>query len=162
MASFVVMQAPAEKDGDRAALYVRDGFHFLAFLVPPLWLLWHRLWIEAALAFALMLALSGLGSVAGVGAAAPALSLLVSIYAGLEGSALHIAALRRRGWREWGVIDADNRDEAEMKHLYAGDMAATPDPVFDAPPPAAAPSRAAARLAPDGPALGLFSYPGRR
>ena len=34
------------------AVLVRDGFSFLAFLLPPLWLLWHRLWIEAALAFA--------------------------------------------------------------------------------------------------------------
>ncbi|MDP3898431.1 MAG: DUF2628 domain-containing protein [Mesorhizobium sp.] len=162
MASFVVMEAPAATDGDRAVVYVRDGFHFLAFLVPPLWLLWHRLWIEAALAFALMLALSALGSVAGVGGAAPTLSLLVSIYAGLEGSALRIAALRRRGWREFGVVDADNRDEAEIKHLYAGDMAGAPEPEFERPPPAAAPSFAAARLAPGGPALGLFSYPGRR
>lgn len=158
MASFVVMEAPVETAGARDAIYVRDGFHFFAFLLPPVWLLWHRLWIEAALAFALMLALGGLGSVAGFGDAAPALSLLVSIAIGLEGSALHVWALRRRGWRDWGIVDAASRDEAEMRHLIeAGDTAA-PSPDFGTP-PAPAPSPAAARLAPSGPALGLFSYP---
>ena len=33
----------------RRAVFVRDGFSWLAFLLPPLWLLWHRLWLEAAL-----------------------------------------------------------------------------------------------------------------
>lgn len=33
---------------DRAAdrfTFVRDGFHFWAFLLAPFWLLWHRLWL---------------------------------------------------------------------------------------------------------------------
>lgn len=162
MASFVVMQAPSAKDGDRPVAYVRDGFHFLAFLVPPLWLLWHRLWIEAALAFALMLALSALGNVAGVGGAAPALSLLVSIYAGLEAAALRIAALRRRGWQEWGVIDADNRDEAEMKHVYGAESGASEPNVAELPSAQARTPAFGFRPASSGPALGLFSYPGRR
>jgi len=154
MASFVVMEAPQGRD---EAVYIRDGFHFLAFLVPPLWLLWHRLWIEALVAFA---AMALLGSVSGFGEAAPLLSLLVSIYVGLEAPALHIAALRRRGWSEWGVADAANRDEAELKHLYGSGTESNEH--FDAPSlpvPAAYP--AAGRPSP-GPALGLFSYPGGR
>ena len=39
----------------RDLAFVRDGFSFLAFLLPPLWLLWHRLWIEAVLAFAVLM-----------------------------------------------------------------------------------------------------------
>ena len=55
MASYVVMEPPGASRNDAAAgaVLVRDGFSFLAFLLPPLWLLWHRLWIEAALVFAL-------------------------------------------------------------------------------------------------------------
>ena len=26
-------------------VFVRDGFHFWALLLGPLWLLWHRLWL---------------------------------------------------------------------------------------------------------------------
>ena len=158
MTSFVVMESPAAAGGERPSLYVRDGFHIVAFLVPPLWLLWHRLWIEAALAFAVMLALSTLGSVVGIGSAAPALSLLVSFYVGLEGAAMHVATLRRRGWTEWGVVDADNRDEAEIRHLFAAAPLQAPEiepalPISSFSPP---------RPAPSGPALGLFAYPGQR
>ena len=55
MASWIVMQPPAARArGGADATFVRDGFSLLAFLVPPLWLLWHRLWIEAVLAFAVL------------------------------------------------------------------------------------------------------------
>ncbi len=90
MASFVVMEAPEGRD---EAVYVRDGFHVLAFLLPPIWLAWHRLWIEALLAFAVMAVLGSLGGVSGFGDAAPLLSLLVSLYVGLEAPAIWIAAL---------------------------------------------------------------------
>jgi len=156
MASFVVMDAP---QGGDETVYVRDGFHFFAFLVPPLWLLWHRLWIEALVAFAAMALLGALGSVSGFGEAAPLLSLLVSIYVGLEAPALRVAALRRRAWSEWGVVDAANRGEAELKHLYGSGTESVE--VMEAPLPAAAPHSAPAR-APAGPALGLFSYPDGR
>ena len=46
MASWIVMQPP-DRTRDADLAFVRDGFSVFAFLVPPLWLLWHRLWIEA-------------------------------------------------------------------------------------------------------------------
>ncbi len=119
MATYVVMQP--ERAGGRidaeGATFVRDGFALIAFFVPVVWLLWHRLWIEAALAFSLTIGLTALGNVAGFGFAAPMLSLLVSIYAGLEGAALRLAALRRRGWHDFGVVDADSYDDAETRYL---------------------------------------------
>jgi hypothetical protein len=156
MASFVVMDAP---QGSDQSVYIRDGFHFLAFLVPPLWLVWHRLWIEALIAFAAMALLGALGSVSGFGEAAPLLSLLVSIYIGLEASALRIAALRRRGWSEWGVVDAANRDEAELKHVHGFGTESVELAI--SPLPAPMPHSASPRTA-TGPALGLFSYPDGR
>jgi hypothetical protein len=156
MASFVVMEAP---QGRADAVYVRDGFHFLAFLFPPIWLLWHRLWIEALVAFAAMAILGVLGSVSGFGEATPLLSLLVSLYVGLEAPALRIAALRRRGWTEWGVADAANRDEAELKHLYGSGSESNEN--FDAPLPVPTAYAAIGRPT-TGPALGLFSYPDGR
>src|SRR3990170_2959115 len=115
MAVYVVMEPPAANATEAAerAVLVRDGVSFWAFLVPPLWLLWHRLWIEAALAFAVSMGLTALGGTTGFGFIGAMLSLLVSIFVGLEGQALRVNALRRRGWREWGVVEANNVEEAE-------------------------------------------------
>lgn len=116
MASFIAMRPEGAKDRGTAVL-VRDGFSYLGFLVPVLWLAWHRLWIEAAFALAASLALTALGALAGLSTAASLLSVLISIYVGLEGAALRIWALRRNGWREVGVFEADNRGEAEIRYL---------------------------------------------
>ena len=152
MASYVVMEPPAREDD---AVLVRDGFHLLAFLAPFLWFLFHRLWIEALVVLALALALGVAGSLTGI-SAAPALSLLVSVYVGLEGAALRVAALRRRGWREWGVVEADNPADAEVRYLAEEYADAPSEP--PAPRPLGIPRQ---QPAGSGPALGLFSYPGR-
>ncbi|MDH6231329.1 hypothetical protein M2281_001901 [Mesorhizobium soli] len=162
MAIYVVMEPPlgSAKAASEHAVLVRDGFSLLAFLVPLLWLLWHRLWIEAALAFAVALALAALAEVAGYEVTASLLSILVSIYVGLEGSALRLAALRRRGWSEWGVVEGRNMGEAEIRYLTEAEPAeaekVTP-PFADMPrqQPPATPARQ------QGPALGLFHYPGK-
>ncbi len=163
MASYVVMEPPrgAGDAGRERAVLVRDGFHVLAFVLPALWLLWHRLWIEAVVVVAVSMALSGAGSVAGLGRAGPALAFLVALYAGLEGSALRLAALRRRGWCEWGVVEADNAADAEIRYLHdalAGEGDAA-EPA--ARPVAASAAPAAAPFGRGGPALGLFAYPGK-
>ncbi|TIX28651.1 MAG: DUF2628 domain-containing protein, partial [Mesorhizobium sp.] len=91
MAVYVVMEPPG--GGEKPDVtFVRDGFSWLGFLVSPLWLLWHRLWIEAALAFVAMALLSMIAEGLSLGLAGPLLSLLVSLYVGLEGQALRIAA----------------------------------------------------------------------
>ena len=158
MAIYVVMEPPAANAVEAAerAVLIRDGFAFLAFLVPPLWLLWHRLWIEAALAFAAGVGLTALGETAGLGLLGAALSLLVSIYVGLEGPALRINALRRRGWRDRGVVEAANAREAEIRYLAGREE---PEEMAVEVPPLA--PTCAPRPASTGPALGLLGYPGR-
>jgi hypothetical protein len=153
MASYVVMEPPVKTTGGKTgkgagerAVLVRDGFRFLAFLLPALWLVFNRLWIETVVVIAMTMALSALGAVAGFGNATPALVLLVSLYVGLEASALKLAALRRRGWREWGVVEADNAE------------ALTGSDETPAPPPTAGP---AAPRSTSQPALGLLAYPGK-
>src|SRR6201994_2894372 len=49
MPTFTVHAPPPRKDGTTSAperfLFVRDGFHGWAFILGPLWLLVHRLWL---------------------------------------------------------------------------------------------------------------------
>ena len=52
MPTYTVHQPPA-KNG-RAAdphrfVFVRDGFHFWAFLLGPVWMLWHGMWLVLAI-----------------------------------------------------------------------------------------------------------------
>jgi hypothetical protein len=115
MASYVVMEQPG-RAGIVDVSFLRDGFSWLAFFVPPLWLLWHRLWFEALSAFLVLALLSVLGDIAGWVLVASLLTLAVSLYVGLEGQNLRVAALGRRGWREWGAVEAKNLADAETRY----------------------------------------------
>ncbi|MEW6634672.1 MAG: DUF2628 domain-containing protein [Pseudomonadota bacterium] len=156
MASYVVMEPPEGGSAEDTA-FVRDGFTWFGFLVAPVWLAWHRLWIEAILTFAVMAILSTLGERLGLEAAGSALSLLVSLYVGFEGQGLRIASLRRRGWHEWGVIEAGDLGDAELRYAVEGD-ADTEEP---APMPRIVPDASLARPPQTGMALGLTHTPGR-
>ncbi|MDX8534616.1 DUF2628 domain-containing protein [Mesorhizobium sp. VK25A] len=156
MAIYVVMEPPV---GNKAedAIFVRDSFTWLGFLVAPLWLAWNRLWIEAALTFIVMAILSVAGEKLGLEGAGSLLSLLVSLYVGFEGRGLRIASLRRRGWREWGVVEAGNLGDAETRQaLETGD-----DSEEEAPMPRIVPDASLARPPQTGMALGLTHTPGR-
>ncbi|RWM89895.1 MAG: DUF2628 domain-containing protein [Mesorhizobium sp.] len=157
MAVYVVMEPPGRGEKPDTTAFVRDGFSWLGFLVPPLWLLWHRLWIEAALAFVAMALLSMLAEGLSLGLAGPLLSLLVSLYVGLEGQALRIAALRRRGWHEWGVVEADRLDDADTRYVLEAE--AHSDEQLR--PQGIVPDAAHARPTHMGIALGLNHTPGR-
>ncbi|MFI0846686.1 DUF2628 domain-containing protein [Mesorhizobium sp. IMUNJ 23232] len=163
MARFVVMEPETALGTDAVsqARIVRDGFSLLGFVFPPLWLLWHGLVIEAVLTFAAMFGVGAIGEALGLGLAGSLLSLLLSFYVGLEGSALWLAALRRRGWREWGVLDADSVADAETRYaavVLGGDEIEDDKAVLSA---ADAPWAARRQRLSAGPALGLFNYPGR-
>lgn len=154
MATYVALEKRVA--GEHDAEVVRDGFSLLAFLVPLLWMLWHRLWIEAIAYLVLVAALVGLGSVLGMGELAGVLALPLNILAGLEASTMHQRGLRRRGFEEWGALEARDSREALTRYLAeAGHM----DAETDAQP--ALPMRYTHASA-GAPALGLFAYPDRR
>src|SRR5690606_24655547 len=116
-------------------VFVRDGFTVLAFLVPLLWFLWHRMWIEAGLMLAVMLVLAGLDTMSSLPFLAGFASLLVSFALGLEAPALRMAALRRRGWHAWGVVEASNRREAEWRYAAEAEPDAAARAGMQSPPP---------------------------
>ncbi|MER9868255.1 DUF2628 domain-containing protein, partial [Mesorhizobium sp. M0136] len=117
MAIYVVMEPPGRGETVDTT-FIRDGFAWLGFLVPPLWLAWHRLWVEAALAFVAMGLLSMLGERLDLETAGSLLSFLVMLFVGLEGQGLRIAALRRRGWHEWGGGGGPPGGPAPQTHLF--------------------------------------------
>jgi hypothetical protein len=136
--------------------FVRDGFSMWGFVLAPLWLLWHRLWLAffgyLVVMAAAQVALIWLGAPAGVRVA---VGLLVALLIGFEGSSLRRFALGRRGWPTLGVVVADDLEAAERRFFDAWVAEGRhPDR------PVAAPQ--AARAAPAAPpdVVGLFPQPG--
>lgn len=112
MASSYVFLVPP--DGQREdTRTVRDGFSWLAFLFPWIWLLAHRLWLHAIVAFALQAIGSVLAEQSGFGPAGMALAFAVNLFVGFEGQNFRIRNLASRGWREEAAIGASSIDLAE-------------------------------------------------
>lgn len=159
MAAYVVMEKGREPAGSPERLvFVRDGFHWLAFFLPVIWLLWHRLWIEAALTFALTLGLSAVLRMLDLGIYAPVATMLIAVFFGLEGAALRVRALARRGWREWGVVEAPRFADAELRYAALQDRDGEQGDAISA--PAWAQSRDGRNTAAPA-AIGLVPYAGR-
>ena len=159
MAAYVVMEAPADRNGERT-LFIRSGFSVFAFALTLVWLVWRRLWVEAAIVLALTLAFSLAARQGWIAEPAVAVaSLLVSLYFGMEATTMRIAGLARHGWQEAGLVQADNTAEAEIR--WFTDHASTPA-VDTAPQVPVSPLKPAmAGRAPE-PFMGLFDYSGDR
>ncbi len=159
MAIYVVMEpsTSAVKKASESAVFIRDGFYFFGFISPVVWMIWHRLWVLAAVTFVVTIILSMVGEWAGIIAGVPLLSLLISFYIGIEGGVLRVSALRCAGWRQWGVIEANTIDDAEIRYLDAlNDVASEHQPSA-----VAISHSISSRPKPSCAALGLLCYPGR-
>jgi hypothetical protein len=97
-------------------VFVRDGFYFWAFLLGPLWLAWHRLWL--ALIFYVVVwvgvavALTQLHAGAGTRFA---VMLLIALLMGFEAASLWRWTVSRRKWRQLDVVVADDEETAERR-----------------------------------------------
>src|SRR5689334_20179905 len=152
-----------ESDPARMA-FVRDGFTFWAFLLGPLWMLWHRLWLVLigylVLMAGLQFALVRLGT---SGTTRALVDLLIAILVGLEAASLRRWTLARRRWTEMGVVVADDMNIAERRFFdaWVNGAASAPPP---GPPPSGRASYAPSRPAGTAPhdVIGLFPQPGAR
>ncbi|MPZ58867.1 MAG: DUF2628 domain-containing protein [Rhizobiales bacterium] len=89
MSVYTVHEPPPRADEAAADperfVFVRDGFHFWAFVLGPLWMLWHRLWLVFFLYVVLSVLLQiGLWSVGATPGVKFLISLPVSVLIGLE------------------------------------------------------------------------------
>ena len=98
--------------GDKPPVLIRQGFALWAALLPPLWLVWRRLWWEASALLAFYLALSIWQPSSGL---VVALLLGSGLFLGFEGNTLREFHLWRRGWRLQTVVVARNALEAEAR-----------------------------------------------
>ncbi|PIO97832.1 DUF2628 domain-containing protein [Pleomorphomonas carboxyditropha] len=145
--------APPQVAADRA-VFVRDGFAFWAFLLGPLWFLWHREWLGLVgwLVIAALIAVSErwLGSVTGGG-----FELILALATGIVANDIRRLTLALRGFRESGVVEAQSHEAAERR--FFDSWLAQPRPASPSAPPVVHP----ARSVPPG-VLGLFPESGAR
>ena len=114
------VHAPRTRDTGIAATdrfaFVRDGFHFWAFMLGPVWLAWHRLWLALigwiVVFAAIEVAMARLG--AGRGAMFFA-DVLIALLMGFEAASLQRWTLSRRKWRQLDIVVADDEEAAERR-----------------------------------------------
>ena len=140
-------------------VFVRDGFYLWAFLLAPLWLLVHRLWLALAGYIALSVVLGVAMRLLGVPQTAQfVVNLLIALLLGFEAATLRRWTLTRRRWTMLGFAVGDDREAAEQRFFAA--WSSRPAAVTPSEPPAefAAP----VRRGPPSPSdvIGLFPEPG--
>ncbi|MGB7257540.1 MAG: DUF2628 domain-containing protein [Pseudolabrys sp.] len=168
MPTYTVHEPPLRKgeavpNADRFA-FVRDGFYFWAFLLPPVWMLLHRLWMVLLL-YVIVNAIIGVALFA-LGAPAEVkfiAGVLIGLLAGLEAATLWRWTLTRRKWKTVAVVIGEDRELAERRFFAAWQQRAPETP---APPPSSPPQEprytAPVRRGPPSGSdiIGLFPEPG--
>jgi hypothetical protein len=146
-------------DPDRY-VFVREGFYFWAFVLAPLWMLWHRMWLVLLLYVVIAAGIENAGYYVGVGAAGVALiQLALSILVGLEAGTLRRFTLERRGFRNVGIVVGDDLESAEQRFFDAWVGTASSRPAA-APPTSPMPIAAVRPLSQAHGIIGLFPEPG--
>jgi hypothetical protein len=171
MATFLVFE-PA--DGVRTqstverVVFLREKFSPWAFIFTPFWLLVHRLWLGFLIWLVAFAAIHWVGSKLGYGPfAALAASFFPSLLFGMEAVSLRARKLLRNGYRDAGVVIADNVEVAELKFFETWKNE-TPDnapvktdyPYPPSSPPPAFPDTKVALASNEPGVIGLFPTPG--
>jgi len=118
MAIYSVLEPPVRDEASLArAVVIKDGFSVVAFIAPLLWFLWYRMWLEALGVLVISAILAGISMIPGLEVVS-ALGILVALFIGMEARNLRASALRRRGWRDWGVVVAASHEEAELRYMH--------------------------------------------
>ena len=167
MPTYTVHQPPRREGrpvpGPERFVFVRDGFHVWAFLLPPLWMLLHRLWLVLLGYVVVIVAVTVAFAVVGIPQWADALaSLLFGILIGLEAATLRRWTLTRRKWTQLGYVVAEDEELAEQRFfaqwVERGAQAAPQPPSATPPSLPAVSTPSPPRATPE--VIGLFPQPG--
>ncbi|MEJ0097965.1 MAG: DUF2628 domain-containing protein [Bauldia sp.] len=157
-----------------AAIFVKDGFSWPAFLVGVPWLIFRRLWFVLLGYVIVGAAVASVAAAVGSGFVVCAIILFQFPFA-LEANELRRWTLVRHGYRFAGIIEGRGLEEAEIRYFATGDASAATiePPAASAPPsvpsvppaPPAPPPRppelgAIQPSAEAGDVVGLFPAPG--
>src|SRR5215831_20134727 len=133
MPTYTVHAPPPRQDETTSVperfVFVRDGFHFWAFLLAPLWLLLRGLW----LALVIYIVGSGVVTVGLVFLHASAIvqflvGLLIALLIGFEASSIWRWTLARRGWTTLGFVVGEDAEIAEQRFFGEWSRRATNSP----------------------------------
>jgi hypothetical protein len=168
MSVYTVHQPPLRAAGTAADpdrfVFVRDGFSWWAFLLTPLWMLWHQLWLALIVYLVVVAGMDVLLRALGASWAAYAIvDFSISLLVGLEAGTLRRFKLARRRWHNVGVVTGDRLEDAERRFfdgwIRQGAAGRTAPPnAPGASRPASAPRSASAGEASG--VIGLFPEPG--
>lgn len=128
MSSYLVFARPGAPVPDEGSALVADRFAPWAFAFPVLWLLFNRLWIEAAIVFALSLASAMMIANPTLFWPGLALGVALSAITAMEGRNWRAAALVRRGWQMVDLLEADDADTAFEIHALRASEGKTATP----------------------------------
>jgi hypothetical protein len=114
------VHAPPPRNGSAADPqrfeFVRDGFHFWAFLLAPMWLLYRRLWL-AFIGYVVLIGVIEMGYhfLKLPQGSQMAIDFLVNLLIGLEASTLQRWTYARNKWAALGIVTGDDQEEAERR-----------------------------------------------
>lgn len=162
MPTFTVHEPPPRKTESVTAperfVFVRDGFHFWAFVLAPVWLLVRKLWLAFFIYVVVMIAIAvGLYLAGAPSSVQVTAELVVALLVGLEAATIRRWTLTRRRWKNLGFVVGEDAEIAERR-FYAAWTQRAPATATPTEPVYATPVRRGAPSASD--VIGLFPEPG--
>jgi hypothetical protein len=124
-------KAPASRiEKAEGLVFIKDGFSWAAFLVPPLWFVFKGEWRGLIGYLALAVLLTTIVDAQSNPAVAQALMLALNLVVGFEANNILRWSRARRGWREIATVSGASRDECERRFfeawLHGGDAPTAP------------------------------------
>lgn len=116
MKFFAVYIKPKAAEPLETALFVKEGFSILAMMLNIFWMLYHRIWVAAALLIAFNIALS-YGQFYNV-ISAPAVFILntgLLVFIGFEASDWYQQTLKRHGYLLLDIVSGKDLEQAQQR-----------------------------------------------
>ena len=117
---YTVHLSPFASGADRGAVFVREGFNWIACIAGLPWALYHRLWWPAIGMFAYLLALAAAETLLPLDPVRVlCFDLALALVVGFEANDMRRAALAERGHVERGYARGQTLEEAELRWFSA-------------------------------------------